>query len=123
MMERAEEWHGVGYCVDSRRGVGNGLGRERVDVVVDDRTNRMQTDNRNDHDNRETTIMHSIGCCSGTRTGNHNHQMGHDLGASARNKTMPDARSNTPINNNTATAAVGISTPRSTVCILLLNYN
>ena len=62
------------------RGVVNGLDRERVDAVVDDRATRMQTDNRN----RKTTITHSIVCCSGTRTCNHNHKMGHGLGASAR---------------------------------------
>ena len=49
-------------------GVGNGLDRERVDVVVDDRATRMQTDNRN----LETTTTHSTGCCSGTQTGNSN---------------------------------------------------
>ena len=31
--------------------VGNGLDRGRVDVVVNDRATRMQTDNRNGHSN------------------------------------------------------------------------
>ena len=56
------------------------LDRERVDVVVYNRATRMQTANRN----RKTTIKHSIGYSSGTRTGNHNHKMGHGHGASAR---------------------------------------
>ena len=51
--------------LDSRHGVGNGLDRDYVDVVVDDRATRMKTDNHNDHGNRETTITYSIGCCSG----------------------------------------------------------
>ena len=58
------------------RGVGNGIDRERVDVVVDDRETRIQINNCN----RETTITHSIGCSSGTRTDNRNHQIGHGLG-------------------------------------------
>ena len=58
------------------RGVGNGLDREHVDVVVDDRITRIQIDNPN----CETTITHSIGCSSGKRTGNHNHKIGHGLG-------------------------------------------
>ena len=32
---------------------------------------------------------------SGTRTSNHNHKIGHGLGASARDKTMPDTKDNT----------------------------
>ena len=41
------------------------LDRERVDVVdVDDKATRMKTDNHNGHGNHETTITHSIGCCS-----------------------------------------------------------
>ena len=86
MMERAEGGYdiGNGNGVDSWRGVGNGLDREHVDIVVDDRATRMQTDNFNDHVNHETTITRSIGCYSGTRTGNHNHKMGHGLGVSAR---------------------------------------
>ena len=64
------------WCNSQHHGVGNaGLDGERVDVVVDDRAlTRMQTDDHNDHGNRETTITHSIGCCSGTRIGNHNHK-------------------------------------------------
>ena len=73
------------WC-SSRDGVGNaGLDRGRVDAVVDDRATRMQTENHNDHGNRETTITHSIGgSCNGTQTGNPNHKMGHGLGVSAR---------------------------------------
>ena len=63
---------------------GNGLDRGHVDIVDDDRATRMQTDNHNGNGNCETTITHSIKCCSGTRTGNHNHKMGNGLGASAR---------------------------------------
>ena len=48
--------------------VGNGLDSGRVDVVVDDRATRMQTDNLN----LETTTTHSTGCCSGTQIGNIN---------------------------------------------------
>ena len=55
-------------------------------------------------------ITHSIGCCSGTRTGSSNHKMGHGLRPSARDNTMLDAGDNT-IN----AAAVGISTPKNTV--------
>ena len=83
----------VGYYLDSWNGVGIGLDIGRVDVFVDDRATRMQTDNRNGHNNRETTIAHSVRCCSGTRTDNH--KMGHGLVASARDKTMPDAGDNT----------------------------
>ena len=87
------------------------LDRERVDVVVDDRApTRIQTGNRNGHDHPKTTIKHCIGCSNGKGTGNHNHKMGHDLGALARDKTMLDARDRI----NTAAAAVGISTPRNT---------
>ena len=75
------------------RGVGNGLDRDRVDIVVNDRATRMQTDNR-DH---KTTITHSIGCCSGTQTGNHNHKMGHGLGASASNTTTQTGNCNCEI--------------------------
>ena len=95
-----EEGYDVGNGLDRGRDVGNGLDRGRVDVVVDDRTTRMQTDNHKGHGNHKTTITHSTGCCSGMRTGNHIHNMGHDLGASARdyNVTMPDVVDNT-INN------------------------
>ena len=70
------------------RGVGNGLDRENVDIVDDDRATRMQTDNHNGHGNHETTITHSIGCCSGTQSVNHNHKMDHGLEASARDRAM-----------------------------------
>ena len=88
MMERGEG-----------HGVGNDLDRGHVDIVDDDRATRIQTDNHNGHGNRETTITHSIGCCSGMQTGNHNRKIGHGLGASAMDKTMLDAGDNT-INNN-----------------------
>ena len=80
---------------------------------------RMRIDNPNGHGICETTVTHSIGCCNGTRTGNHNRKTDHGLGASARDKTMSGAEDNTI--NNTA-AAVGISTPRNTVYIFLLCY-
>ena len=65
------------WC-NNQHGVRNaGLDRRRVDDVVADRATRMQTDNHNDHGNRETTITHSIGCCSGMWTGNH--EMSHGL--------------------------------------------
>ena len=68
-------------------GVGNSLDRDHAGFVVDDiAPTRTQIDNHNGHGNRETIISHSIECCSGTRTGNHNHKMRHGLGASARNK-------------------------------------
>ena len=75
--------------------VGNGLDRERVEVVVNDRATRTQTDNCKDHDNAKTTVTHSIGSSSGMRTDNYNLKMGHGLGASARDKTMSDAEDNT----------------------------
>ena len=82
-MKRVEECTG-----DAERGgygVGNSLDREHVDVVVDDiAPTRTQTDIHNGHGNCETTITHSIGCCRGTRTNNHNYKMGHGLGASAK---------------------------------------
>ena len=69
-MQRGEE-RGVGNGLDSGCDVGNGLDRERVDVVVDDRgATRMQPGNRNGHGNQETTIMHSIMHSNGTRTSN-----------------------------------------------------
>ena len=56
---------------EEERGVDNGLDKERVDVVVDDRApTRTQTNNRNGHGNPETIIKHCIGCSSGTQTGN-----------------------------------------------------
>ena len=42
--------------------------------------------------------QNNIRCCNGTRTGNHNHKMSHAHGASARDKTMSDAKDNI-INN------------------------
>ena len=111
-MQRAKGRHGVGNDLNSGHGVDIGLDRGRDDVVDDDRATRMQTVNHNGHGIRETIITHSIGCCSGTRTGNINHKMGHGLRASARDKTMLDARDNTI---NTAAAAVEISTPSNTV--------
>ena len=47
--------------------------------------------------NTSSTIQ-QLWCSSGTQTDNHNRKMGHDLGGSANNKTMPDAGDNT-INN------------------------
>ena len=47
-------------------GIGNGLDRGRADIVDDDRATRMKNDNHNGHDNRETTITHSIRCSSRT---------------------------------------------------------
>ena len=90
--------HSSGSRTGNQHGVANGLDRGCVDIVVDDRATRMQTDNHNDHGNRKTAIIHSIGSRSGTRTSNHNHKMGHGLGTSARDKTMPNAKDNT-INN------------------------
>ena len=78
-----EEGRGVDNGLDRGRGVGNDLDRGRVDIV-DNKATIMQTDNHNDHSNHETTITRNIGCSSGTQTGNHNHKMGHGLGASAR---------------------------------------
>ena len=78
-MERGEG-HCVGNGLDGGHCDGNSVDRGRVDAVDDDRATKMQTDNCN----RETTITHSIGCCNGTRTGNHYHKMGHGLLASAR---------------------------------------
>ena len=86
-MQRGEG-RGVDNGLDRRHGVGNGLDRDRVDVVVDDRATRMQSNNRNGYGYCETSITHSIGCCSETQTGNHNHKMGHGLGASARDRAM-----------------------------------
>ena len=37
--------HGVGNVLDNGHHVGNGLDRESVDVLIDDRATRTQTDN------------------------------------------------------------------------------
>ena len=48
--------HGVGNALDSGRCVGNGLDRERVGVVVDDRATRTQTDNCHGHGNGKIVL-------------------------------------------------------------------
>ena len=90
------EGRDAGNGVDSRCGVARG----RVEVVGDDDrgmdslkysfiplgATRMQANNRNGHGIRGITITHSIGSCSGMRTGNHNHKMGHGLGRLQRTR-------------------------------------
>ena len=50
-----EEGLGVDNGLDRGCGAGNSLDREHIDVVVDDRVTRTQTDNCNGHaGNRET---------------------------------------------------------------------
>ena len=93
---------GVGNGLDSECGVGNGLDSRCVGVVDHDSATRTQTDNCHSHGNAKTTVTHSIGCSSGTRTS----QQWQSQNGSASNSTMADARDNTmadaqdnPINN------------------------
>ena len=72
-------------------GVGNGLDSGRVDVVVDDRATRTQTDNCNGHGIHETTITHSIGPSIGTWTGNRYYH-GHDQVITGQQATRPACR-------------------------------
>ena len=80
-MERVRG-HGVGNVLDSRRCVGNGLDRERVNVVIDDRATRTKTGNCHDHGNAKivlgVAVVHepaiaikkwamALGCQQGTR--------------------------------------------------------
>ena len=91
-MERVE----VGRNLDSRHGVGNvGLDRGRVDVVVDHKATRMQTDNRleckpttamamaNAKQQSHTVFGVAVECGLAIT-------IGHGLVASARDKTMSD---------------------------------